>query len=77
MYPKTQIPTVKDPLENPQNLFEMPDSARQPRSHGIGALQPGQEEMHPQPTDSSGAEATADSEVAGPCPAQRHPVSSC
>jgi len=30
-------------LENPKNPFEIPDSARQPRSHGIGALQPGQE----------------------------------
>ncbi len=38
-----QARTVKDLLENPKNPFEIPDSARQPRSHGIGALQPGQE----------------------------------
>ena len=39
------IRTVKDLLENPKNPFEIPDSARHPPSHGIGALQPGQNEL--------------------------------
>ncbi len=42
-YPRMQIRTVKDLLENPKNPFEIPDSARQPRSQGVGMAQPGQE----------------------------------
>ena len=40
-----QIRTVKDLLENPKNPFEFSAPARKPRSHGIGALEPWQEEM--------------------------------
>ncbi len=43
--PKMHIRRVKVLLENPKNLFEIPDSARLPRTHGIGALQPGQEDL--------------------------------
>ena len=42
-YPKMQIRTVKDLLENPKNPFEIPESYRQQRSHGVGLAQPGQE----------------------------------
>ena len=42
-YPKMQIRTVKDLLENPKRPFEIPDSARLTRSQGVGMAQPGQE----------------------------------
>ncbi len=44
-YPKMQMRTVKELLENPRRPFEIPESARQPRTQGVGQLQPGQEAM--------------------------------
>ena len=35
-YPKLQIRTVKDLLEDPRQPFEIPDHARAPRSEGVG-----------------------------------------
>ena len=40
-----QIRTVKELLENPKRPFEIPDSARLPRSQGVSLAQPGQEEL--------------------------------
>ncbi len=44
-FPKMQIRTIKELLENPKRPFEIPESARLPRSKGVGQLQPGQEEL--------------------------------
>ena len=44
-YPKMQIRTVKELLENPKRPFDIPDSARLPRSQGVGLVQPTQELM--------------------------------
>ncbi len=44
-YPKMQMRTVRDLLENPRRPFEIPESARQPRTQGVGKVLPGQEAM--------------------------------
>lgn len=45
-FPKMQIRTVKELLENPKRPFEFPDSWRTPRTQGVGmAQQAGQEEL--------------------------------
>jgi hypothetical protein len=41
-YPKLQIRTVKQLLENPKALFDIPESYRVQRTKGIGKAQPGQ-----------------------------------
>jgi hypothetical protein len=44
-YPRMQMRTVKDLLENPKRPFEIPESARLQRSQGVGQVQPGQEKL--------------------------------
>ena len=39
-YPKMQIRTVKDLLEEPRNPFEIPDSYRVEKSQGVGKKEP-------------------------------------
>jgi site-specific DNA-methyltransferase (adenine-specific) len=41
-YPRMQIRTVKELLENPKRPFEMPESYRVSRGEGVGKAQPGQ-----------------------------------